>query len=133
MLELADNTAVNGETINLHSGIMCYKITPKDAFKSMQGHLRTIKVEFGSHLKSEDLPSRVTFFLTSEANSYGVESSFFADGEPYVSEISLNRQEVLTLKPVKRQYLKEMRDGCSDKTAWEMTTEVYTQKVKEKF
>ena len=132
VLKLGDNKAIDDEIINLHRGLYCFKVTPKGASKSMPpGQFRTLKVEFGSHLEQEQLPSIVTFFLTSEANSYGVESSTFIDGDPCVIDIVLNNQEVYTLKPVKMQYLKEIREGCSERTIWEMAVDGFLQKSKE--
>ena len=131
VLELGDNKAVNGETFNLMSGMMCYKITPKDSFQSMEAKFRTLKVEFGSHLTGKNLPPKVIFFLTSEVNSYGVEQLYFADGDPYIVEGTLNHETVLIMRPRKWQYLKEMREGCSEQSPWEMAVEGYLQKSAE--
>ena len=131
VLELGDNKAVNGETFNLMSGMSCYKIIPKDSFQSMGWKFRTLKVEFGSHLTGKNLPPKVIFFLTSEVNSYGVEQLYFADGDPYVVEGTLNHETVLIMRPRKWQYMKEMREGCSEQSPWEMAVEGYLKKSAE--
>ena len=117
VLKLGDNQAIDDEIIHLHRGMYCYKVTPKGAFKSMlPGQFRTLKIEFGLHLNQEQLPPIVSFFLTSEANSYGVELSEFIDGSPLVIDNSLNHHIELTLQPIEMQYLKEMREGCNERT-----------------
>ena len=130
MLDLADNRAPNGETINLHSGLMCYKVTPKEGstYQSMQGKFRSVKIEFGSHVKSYQLPPKAIFFLTSEINSYGVESAYYADGEPYITEVALNHETKLILKPQQLHYLNEKREGCNEKSVWELSVEGYQDK-----
>ena len=64
VLDLADNIALNGETINLHSGLMCYKVTPKEGspYQSTQGKFRSVKIEFSSHVKYYQLPPKAIFF-----------------------------------------------------------------------
>ena len=130
VLDLGDNTAPNGETINLHSGLMCYKVIPKESstYQSMQGKFRSVKIEFGSHVKSYQLPPKAIFFLTSEINSYGVESAYYADGDPYIAEVALNHEKKLILQPKKFHYLPEMREGCYEKSVWEMAVEGYLDK-----
>ena len=130
VLDLADNIALNGETINLHSGLMCYKVTPKkgNLYQSMQGKFRSVKIEFGSHVKYYQLPRKAIFFLTSEVNSYGVESAYYADGDPYIAEVALNHEKKLILQPKKFHYLPEMREGCYEKSVWEMAVEGYLEK-----
>ena len=130
MLDLADNRAPNGETINLHSGLMCYKVTPKEGstYQSMQGKFRSVKIEFGSHVRDYQLPPKAIFFLTSEVNSYGVESAYYTDGEPYITEVALNHETKLILQPQKFHYLNKKRERCNEKSVWELTVEGYLDK-----
>ena len=54
-----------GEILNIQKGLLCYKISTKS--KTFQkGLSRTFEVEFGSHLKDDQLPPNVIFFVTSE-------------------------------------------------------------------
>ena len=108
----------------------CYKISSKSKrFNSLNGHDRSFKIKFGHHLTKNDLTPRVIIYATSEANSYGVEIDQFTDGIPSIFEINLNYQATVLFKPKKMQTSKEIRIGCSDKTVWELTAEVYLKMV----
>ena len=108
----------------------CYRISSKGSkFNSLKGHDRSFKIEFGHHLTKDDLAPRVIICATSEANSYGAEIDKFVDGNPSFIEIDLNHQATVLFKPKRTQYSKEIRTGCSDKTIWELSAEVFLNEV----
>ena len=119
-----------GEILNIQKGLLCYKISTKS--KIFQKRLsRTFEVEFGSHLKDDQLPPNVIFFVTSEDSAYGVEHALFPDGAPYVSEVQLNHKKSVLLKPERREYLKESRSGCSEGTRWKLMTKTFKTEMED--
>ena len=118
------------EILTIQKGLLCYKISTKS--KSFQkGLSRTFEIEFGSHLKDDQLPPNVIFFVTSEDSAYGVEHALFPDGAPYVSEVQLNHKKSVLLKPERREYLKESRSGCSEGTRWKLMTKTFKTEMED--
>ena len=89
-----------------------------EQFQPLGGFERTIKVEFDKRFTTSELPRRLTFFVTSEANSFGVEFASFKNGNPFETQVTMNEQTSISFKPKMTKYLKEMRDGCEDKNFW---------------
>ena len=130
ILKEGKNILPNGkETIDIQRMSACYRLIsiPED-FEKLNGQTRTLKVEFSSHLTKNQLPPRVIFVLTSEDNSYGVEFRDF-EGSPHVTEIFLNHEKTIELKPQQFHFLKEIGYGCSEQSRWEQVSSKFAANI----
>ena len=131
MLKDGDNILPGGkEMLVVQKSLKCYQIVSRsDAFESLNAQSRTLKVEFNSLLTEDQLPARVIFVFTSEDNSYGVESGEFPDGTPFITEILLNHEKTVELKPQQFNFLEEAGDGCSKSTRWEQVALKFSARI----
>ena len=127
-----DYSEVGNEIVHLERLYRCYKIST-DAIPT-KGEERSIKVEITPHLEQilSRLPHKILFFLTSAANSYGVEEEIFIEGNPYETQVKLQHQLKTMLKPKKIEYLKETRGGCEDSGFWNLVESTFASEIKRK-
>ena len=107
----------------------CYKITPK--FKNyvhQRGQVGkiVITVDEAVDLKTVDKVlettkfSKFVIYLSSEAASFGIESGGGTfDGEPFMTELRLETQKAVAIKPKKSVYLKD-KTNCSQDSYYEL-------------
>ena len=78
------------------------------------------------------MPIRAIFYATSFKNSFGVEYGYFDYGKPAITQIELNHQATIFLKPKMYKYLPEKKGlRCNEKTFYEAVEEVFVDQVKE--
>ena len=67
----------------------------------------------------------IYFTATSQANAYGSEAGIFFEGKPHFTEIKLNHEASVTLKPHQYQYLPDVKDGCQARNFWDIVENAY--------
>ena len=131
------------ETLIVRNDLSCFSITSKMNTESQlpTGQERTLKVEFGRHLKdstneathefdnNDDLPHKVFFIASSEVVSYGIESLILVDGDIHVTEVELNHHAKVNFMPEMYKYLLEK--GCNDSTLWQAVEAKMSEEIKE--
>ena len=93
----------------------CFKVKTLASDSQIKtGHVWKLKVVFPNQ-SNEVVPSYLSFFYTSEENSYGALRRQWFDGEVFDQRVERGNWILTTLKPVQYKYLKH--DGqCSDET-----------------
>ena len=114
------------ETLIVRKDYSCFSVTSKMNPEGQlpSGQERTLKVEFGRHLKGSEnaatlethdsLPYKVSFIASIEAVSYGIETQIVVDGNMHLTEVDLNHHAIVNFSPKMNKYLLEK--GCNDTT-----------------
>ena len=123
--ENASPSLIN-ETLIVRNDFSCFSITSKMNPEGQlpSGQERTLKVEFGRHLKStenggtwemhDSMPYKVSFIASIEAVSYSIENQVVVDGNMHLTEVELNHHARVNFSPKMNKYLLEK--GCNDTT-----------------
>ena len=123
--ENASPSLIN-ETLIVRNDFSCFSITSKMNPEGQlpSGQERTLKVEFGRHLKNtenggtwemhDSMPYKVSFIASIEAVSYSIENQVVVDGNMHLTEVELNHHARVNFSPKMNKYLLEK--GCNDTT-----------------
>ena len=129
------------ETLIVRNHHSCFSITSRMKTEGQlpTGQERTLKVEFGRHLKSSEnsgawerhdsLPPEVLFVASSESVAYGIEDQIIVDGMMYFTEVELNHYANVNFKPKMIKYLREK--GCSETSLWKAVEAKMLEEIKE--
>ena len=118
VLQLGDNFSPDlpGEVINLRQMQKCYLITVKsDNYQHKGGRRRYIKVV----MKKQDLLYKTPayFFITDQANSFGVENKKFYEGKEFSVKLDPGHIAFTTITPTVTKLLKE-KSNCREEPFW---------------
>ena len=121
------------ENIVVQHLTQCFKVFSKvgSNFNPLEGEYRTFSIEFGNHLKMEQLPPRAIFIATSHENSFGAEGGQYSNGMHHVTEVQLNHHASVSFRAKRVQYLKEKHVDCKEETVWEIVEDRFVPKVLE--
>ena len=118
--------STTGEIITVEKIAFCIKLSSEGkGFQSMNGQYRTVKLEFNR----AKLPPHVKFILSSDDDSYAVDSRIFIHGVPFEKEVKLNHQSAIVLQPTKMKYHQKIT-GCENVNFWKKLTPLFEARLK---
>ena len=139
LLKENDNFLPNSNTDLIHVQKMqsCYKIMAKTSngeYHHQHHQERFFKVVFSNQLKeTNQLPEKLTYYFTSEVNSYGVERNIFFEGKESKLMAVQDWLYAVMITETKETKLLSEKSGCSDDSSfWKSLQEIFVPAVKTK-
>ena len=132
----------NGDSIFVKRSARCYSLTSKNKnLHSLEGAIRLIVLQFSkkikavdpalAHLQGKALPNWVYFVITSNANSYGIESGQFYEGKPEMVVMPINHFVSVDLETESYQNLPDIGEGCESRNFWEVIEEAFVAAIED--
>ena len=128
-LQVNENTNFHfGEIIHLQKLANAYKITSEN-YIHRKGQVRNVMIWFANGV--QDLQYlKLSIFITSEANAYGVSTTNWMDGEFLEFNPRLAESIKVSLTSKEFHYLKQ-KSNCSEKSFYEVWGQIYLDQIKE--